>query len=113
MNENLERLLWQRTDGELSVEDRKQLEGLLADGVVAAEAERELESLSRLLSRARFEEVEVPSSLRSRVMDTVHARAAVVGRRRQEVVGVAKSKRGALATGLSVLGDALWKESFM
>ena len=112
MNETLERLLWQLKDGELSVEDRKQLDGLVAEGDVAAEAERELESMARLLSRARFEEEEVPSSLRSRVMEVVQARAAVAGRRRQQVVGVAKSKRGTLATGLSAL-DALWKESFM
>ncbi len=33
MNENLERLLWQRSDGELTVDDRRQLEALLAQGL--------------------------------------------------------------------------------
>src|SRR5262245_15199764 len=76
MNENLERLLWQRADGELSAEDGKELDRLLADGSLPADVDRELESFSRLLSRARFEEEEVPPSFGPRVLDLVRARAA-------------------------------------
>ena len=76
MNENLERLLWQRTDGELTVEDRKQLEVLLAQEPTARDQEQELESMARLLSRVRFEEEEVPAELRTRVLVQVDARMA-------------------------------------
>lgn len=82
MNENLERLLWQRTDGELTV--------------------------ARLLSRVRFEDEEIPAELRPRVLVQVAARQKSSVRSH-----VSKSRKGALATGLSALGDAIFKESFM
>ena len=76
MNENLERLLWQRTDGELTVEDRSELEVLLTQEPTARDEEQELESIARLLSRVRFEEEEVPAELRPRVLVQVDARQA-------------------------------------
>src|SRR5688572_24860570 len=107
MNDNLEQLLWQRKDGELAADDRAQLDSLLAEG--ASEEESEIESIARLLSRARFEEEEVPAELRSRVMAQVQARTAS----RRSSHGVVKSNRNALATGLSTLVDAFKKESLM
>jgi anti-sigma factor RsiW len=91
MNETLERLLWQRTDGELTVEHRRELEVLLAQGVSAKEEERELESVARLLSRARFSEEEVPAELRQRVMVQVKARST--SSRRSRLVLVSNAKR--------------------
>ncbi len=111
MNEKLEWLLWQRTDGELTVEDRKQLEVLLAQEPKARDEENELESIARLLSRVRFEEEEVPAELRPRVLVQVDARQA--SSRRSQSAVASKSRKGALATGLAALGDAIFKESLM
>ena len=46
MNENLERLLWQRTDGELTVDHRRELEVLLTQEPTARDQEQELESVA-------------------------------------------------------------------
>ena len=67
--------------------------------------------MARLLSRVRFEEEEVPPSFARASWSRSDARLA--SSRRSQSAVASKSRKGPLATGLSALGDAIFKESFM
>jgi hypothetical protein len=110
MNELLERLLWQRADGELSAQDRDRLEALLAEEPAARATERELAEVADLL--ARVEEQEAPTELRWRVMSSIGTASAPAPRVSWGARALEASRR-ALVTMLFETGFLMRKENPM
>lgn len=99
MDEELERLAWQRIDGEISLADRERLEKLEATDPEVAEDIESLRMISDALSR--FHEVSPPSVLRPRI-DRAVASSSPGWRRPAPVVTVWRPRLAYLAAGLLV-----------
>ena len=99
MNEDLERLAWQRIEGEISPADRESLERLeAADPELRGDIER-IRVLSEVL--ARFQEVTPPPELRTRI-DRAVASSSPGWRRPAPVFNVWRPRLAYLAAGLLV-----------
>jgi hypothetical protein len=99
LKEDLERLAWQRIDGDISQEDRERLEKLEAED---PEVRRDMDGL-RVLSEAlaRFRKVPPPPELRPRI-DRAVASSSPGWRRSAPVVNLWRPRLAYLAAGLLV-----------